>query len=106
MTHQYVLSATRQWVESFVIGLNLCPFAKKELVQNRIRFSITEATTEVDLLVTLKKELEILEGDKAIETTLLIHPGALDAFTDYNQFLGRVDQLLVSLELEGDFPGG
>ena len=103
MTHQYVLSATRQWVESFVIGLNLCPFAKKELVQNRIRFSITEATSEVDLLVSLKKELEILEGDKAIETTLLIHPGALDAFTDYNQFLGLVDELLVSLELEGVF---
>ena len=98
-----VLTATRNWVESFVIGLNLCPFAKKEFVQDRIRFVVTEADSALDLVVDLKKELERLKADSSLETTLLIHPSVLIDFGDYNQFLNQVDELLVSLDLEGVF---
>jgi len=98
-----VLTTTRKWVESFVIGLNLCPFAKKELVQDRIRFIVSEASTEIDLLISLKKEIELLEGDTSIETTLLIHPNVLNDFGDYNQFLSHADELLVHLNFEGVF---
>ncbi|MDH5592492.1 MAG: DUF1415 domain-containing protein, partial [Gammaproteobacteria bacterium] len=31
----------RKWVETLVVGLNLCPFAKRELVNNRIRFYVS-----------------------------------------------------------------
>lgn len=92
---------SRLWVETFVVGLNLCPFAKKELMGDRIRFEATDAKSEIDLLVALKKELELLESDPSIETTLLIHPSVLTEFDDYNQFLDQTDELLVSLDLEG-----
>jgi hypothetical protein len=94
---------TRAWVESFVIGLNLCPFAKKELVNDRIRFHATNAETENDLLIELQKELKLLQDNESIETTLLIHPSVLNDFEDYNQFLGLADDLLVTLHLEGVF---
>ena len=84
-----------------MIGLNLCPFAKRELLQNRVRFSVTEATTEEQLLVDLQAELELLNSDEAVETTLLIHPEVLQNFYDYNQFLNYADNLLVQMELEG-----
>ena len=84
-----------------VVGLNLCPFAKRELVNNRVRFTVTEAETEEHLLMDLQDELEFLNSDEAIETTLLIHPNVLQDFYDYNQFQNVVDSLLEQMELNG-----
>ncbi len=84
-----------------MVGLNLCPFARRELVRNRVRFTVSEAETEEQLLADLLAELELLTNDEALETTLLIHPGVLQDFFDYNQFLNHVDRLLVRMGLEG-----
>ena len=91
----------RQWVETLVVGMNLCPFAKREMVKNRVRFATTTSTTEEQLLIALQAELEWLNTDPSVETTLLIHSGVLQDFHDYNQFLGHADSLLVEMELEG-----
>ena len=101
MKHEDIIKPVRNWVETVVIGLNLCPFAKRELVRNRVRFSVTEALTEEQLLEDLQAELELLNNDETIETTLLIHPDVLQDFYDYNQFLNYVDDLLGQLELDG-----
>lgn len=95
------IGPVRHWVETVVVGLNLCPFAKRELVNDRVRFSVSEAETEEQLLVDLQAELELLNNEEAVETTLLIHPGVLQDFFDYNQFLSYVDSLLVQMKLEG-----
>jgi len=84
-----------------VIGLNLCPFAKKEFIKNRICFSVTDAETEELLLMDLKAELESIQSNDKIETTLLIHPKILTDFYEYNQFLELVDALLEDMELDG-----
>ncbi len=84
-----------------MVGLNLCPFAKRELVQNRVRFSVTDAVTEEQLLADLQAELELLSSDEAVETTLLIHPNVLQDFYNYNQFLSRADSLLEQMGLVG-----
>ncbi len=62
---------------------------------------MTEATSEERLLMALTDELEILDSDKLIETTLLIHPAVLQDFVGYNQFLSVADGLLVQMKLEG-----
>ncbi len=101
MNKDKVAEAVRRWVESFVVGLNLCPFAGRELANNRVRFAVTDSTSEVQLLGDLQVELERLDNNAAVETTLLIHPKVLKDFFEYNQFLNRVDTLLVQLQLEG-----
>lgn len=101
MADDRVIAEVRRWVESVVVGLNLCPFANRELVKNRVRFSVTEATTEEQLLTVLEAELELLSKDASIETTLLVHPKVLADFYDYNQFLNYADGLLVQMKLEG-----
>ena len=101
MGHDKKIGPVRHWVETVVVGLNLCPFAKRELVNDRVRFSVSEAETEEQLLADLQAELELLNNDEAVETTLLIHPGVLQDFFDYNQFLNYVDSLLMQMELEG-----
>lgn len=101
LADEKVIGSVRQWVESVVVGLNLCPFAKRELVKNRVRFVVTKATNEDQLLVALEAELDLLSSEASVETTLLIHPGVLQNFYAYNQFLNAADALLRQMTLEG-----
>ncbi|PPI85806.1 DUF1415 domain-containing protein [Marinobacter maroccanus] len=96
-----IIASTRKWVEDVVVGYNLCPFAKRELVRNRVRFVVSEAETEDELLQALHSELQRLEDEPEIETTLLVHPGVLQDFGPYNEFLDAADGLLAYLEMEG-----
>ena len=84
-----------------MVALNLCPFAKRELVKQRVRFVETPAATQAELLEALKAELARLDADDSIETTLLIHPQVLTDFAQYNDFLAEADALLFDLGLEG-----
>ncbi len=96
-----VAAAVRQWVYTVVVGLNLCPFAKRELDKDRARFVISDAITVQGLLVDLEAELDLLEKDASIATTLLIHPRVLETFYEYNQFLNYAEGLLQQMELDG-----
>jgi hypothetical protein len=100
---QKLIRPVRQWVENFVIGKNLCPFAKRELGKDRVRFVTTASATVEQLLIALQTELTLLNSDPSVETTLLIHPDVLQDFDDYNQFLGYADDLLVEMGLEGTY---
>ena len=77
-----------------VIGLNLCPFARREWISNRVRLSVSIAKTEADLLIDLEEEISLLRSDSSLETTLLIHPWVLQEFADYNEFLSKTEILL------------
>jgi uncharacterized protein len=96
-----IIASVRYWVETVVVDLNLCPFAGRELRQERIRFVVTSSTTETELLASLQAELEWLDTHPAIETTLLIHPRVLQDFDDYNQFLETADDLLSAMDVDG-----
>ena len=97
------LAATRRWLERAVIGLNLCPFAKAVYVKQQIRFVLSDAELEDDLLEELAEELLRLRDTPAdeVDTTLLVHPRVLADFPDYNDFLDRADALIEALELDG-----
>lgn len=84
-----------------VVGLGLCPFAQRELLNDRVRFVTTEAKDEEQLLIALEAELELLNNDPSIETTLLIHPQVLEDFFIYNEFLNLAEGLLRQMNLEG-----
>jgi len=101
MDDEHVIKVTRNWVEKFVIQLNLCPFAKREWANNRIRFITTNAVDEEHLLEALQNELFNLNNDSSIETTLLIHKNVLNDFYEYNEFLNLSDRLLAEMELDG-----
>ena len=98
---EYYRQPVRHWVETLVVDLNLCPFAKRELVRDRIRFAVCEASSEEALLEQLHQELLLLEQDDEVETTLLIHPLVLQDFSDYNDFLSLAEGLLIQMGLEG-----
>lgn len=94
MLQHEIVKSVRYWLVAFVIKLNLCPFAKREFTNERVKFAVSDASTEEQLLADLQQELSHLQEDNEIETTLLIHPHVLQEFDDYNQFLDIVDALL------------
>ncbi len=99
--HEAIVGSVRRWLDAVVVALDLCPFAHRELAGDRVRFAVTGATTETQLLTALRDELAFLSGDPSTETTLLIHPNVLDDFYDYNEFLADADALLVEMDWDG-----
>ncbi|WP_353193044.1 DUF1415 domain-containing protein [Pandoraea pnomenusa] len=99
-----VIAATRHWLTRAVIGLNLCPFAKAVHVKDQIRYAVSAARDMEGVLVDLERELQWLaEADpQAVDTTLLIVPGALRDFHEYNDALFFAERMLKQLRLEGD----
>jgi hypothetical protein len=103
MNPNAVIERTRRWIDTFVIGLNLCPFAEQVFAAERIRYAVTDAPDEARLAERLSAELDLLASRPAgeVETTLLIHPLALADFLAYNDFLNVADELLQRLGLGG-----
>ena len=103
MQEQQVIRAVAHWVDSVVVQLNLCPFARKELDNKRVRFAVTDAADEQGILEDLAGELEFLNDNPETETTLLICTAALSDFSAYNQFLDYTEGLLDQLALTGTY---
>jgi hypothetical protein len=104
MTAHDPIADTRRWLERAVIGLNLCPFAKAVHAKDQVRYVLSEATTPEALLEQLGEELLLLRDTPAeqVDTTLIVHPGVLQDFLDYNDFLALADDLVAQLGLEGE----
>lgn len=115
---------TRRWIERFVVGLNLCPFAaplfrdktarnERALNQNLdshgepdtgpLRVAVCANTRPRDLAAAVFTELELLRTSPADApvTSLLVFSAALQDFDDYLDFLALAEELLYECELEG-----
>lgn len=103
LNHQDIVQNTCIWLETAVIGLNLCPFAKATYNKDLIRFSVSQARHLDAFLERLDEELLLLKQTPAneLETTLLIEPNLFNDFELFNQILDVADQALVDHGLEG-----
>jgi hypothetical protein len=90
----------RQWVNSMVVGLNLCPFAKRSIDNQGVRYVVFEQPLE-ELADAIVNELQLLDTDSRIETTLFIIGRGLEDFMDYLDVLDGANQLLEALDYEG-----
>ena len=98
-----VIEATQHWVNKMVVGLNLCPFAKRSIDQNQLRYVVSTGTDIESITQQLVEELERLANDQRIETTLLIHPNFATEFDAYLDYLTGVDELIGALGYSGVF---
>ncbi|MGR2740542.1 DUF1415 domain-containing protein [Billgrantia sp. Q4P2] len=94
-------AATRAWVEDFVVAHNVCPFARRELVSDTIRFVEVAASEWEPALAALVEECRRLDETPEIETTLVVVRPGLEEFDDYLDFLAVAEALLVEQGYEG-----
>ena len=98
-----VEALTRQWVETMVVGLNLCPFAAPMVRDNTLRYAVTPAQEDEALVAAFLAEVELmLKADEhEISTTLFIVPVGLEDFYDYLDHLRLFEDLLEQAGLDG-----
>lgn len=94
----------RHWLETAVIGLNLCPFAKAVHVKRQVHYAVhLAADDDAGLLDRLLAEADALANLDASErdTTLLMAPNTLADFLDFNDFTARAERRLARAGFEG-----
>ena len=98
-----VVQDTVRWLERAVIGLNLCPFAKGVHTKGQIHYVVSHASDGRELLQDLQRELEALAeiSPEKRDTTLLMAPGVMQDFLDFNDFLELADELVEAMDLAG-----
>ncbi len=100
---EHTIANTQTWLKAVVIGHNFCPFAQRELEQNRTRFSINQSQDWENGLQQLISECLLLDANPAIATTLIIFSHNLGHFDDYLDFLAVAEQLLHAQGYNGTY---
>ncbi|MCT7299447.1 DUF1415 family protein [Ralstonia sp. CHL-2022] len=97
------VARVQRWLEDAVIGLNLCPFAKAVHVKRQVRYAVSRATMDSDVLDHLRAEADLLHTTPAaqIDTTLLIVPALAD-FLDFHSLTERAESVLSKAGYEGE----
>ena len=102
-TKELVVQRTENWIKTVVIGCNFCPFAAKPVLQKAVRYEVVPALDLESVLTTVFLEIDYLEKNAAIETTLVILPDASLDFTKYLDMVEDIDYLLAKNGYEGVF---
>jgi len=94
--------ATRQWIDTIVVGLELCPFARGALERDLVRIVVGDAAEVPEALQQLADvAADLLQGDSPDATTLLVLPDGFGEFDDYLDLLALAEDLLADLGHEG-----
>jgi uncharacterized protein len=101
MQENTVITQTANWVKSVVIGCNFCPFAAKALLKNSIRYVVQSHAPTEKCLAVLVEEMQHLDTNPEVETTLLIFPNDFVDFEDYLDLVALAEELVEAEGYEG-----
>ena len=92
----------RTWLQSFIVELNLCPFARPLIADPALRIHVCEANNLEQLHHAFLSELDLVQqsSEGEIATSLLVMPNILQRFEDYLEFLGDAEAMLEELGLD------
>lgn len=103
MNDQSIQRSIATWIDEFIIGENICPFAKKEREANSISMVCYQADSMQRTAQTLLTQLAKLANDDSIETCIVIASSGLDAFDEYLIHLDEANYQLSNNGYEGTF---
>ncbi|CAM4139261.1 DUF1415 domain-containing protein [Vreelandella rituensis] len=96
-----VTQQTMNWVKRFIVELNVCPFAKREVEKESVRLCVVRSKKIEVALEELMMEIQWLDSHKETETTLLIFPTLFRDFHHYLDFVDLAEAMLAEQEYEG-----
>ena len=96
-----IIQQTEHWVKTVVVGLNFCPFAKREIDNHRVRYVVCDSDKQQEALQFLLDECLYLDQHEDTETTLLIFEKNYQDFSAYLQFVDLAEQLLAMEDYQG-----
>jgi len=92
----------KQWIEKFVIGLDLCPFANKPFKAEKVDYKLVENWQQTEVLSILEQELIKLQTGQH-STTVVIIPTTELEFRVYLALFADCEAMLTDLGLEEEF---
>lgn len=105
LTPKQVRAQTFDWIERWVIGEGLCPFARAPWEREAVRIRVVESEILDDLVAALHDELLKLHDSQSqvLETTVVVAPNMLADFEDFLDFLEVAQAVLRAESLQEDF---
>ena len=95
--------ATKEWLDEIIIGLNICPFAKKEFVNNTIHYHLSKTDQVKAALHEVIEQCRYLQNHEELETTLIIYANGFRGFERYLDLIDYANDLLIESGFEGIF---
>ncbi len=98
-----VTEQTQEWVRKFVVGLNMCPFAKPVLAKGLIRYVECKESEQGLIVDLLDQELVGLRDTdfSVVETTLFILPNWVGDFVEFQFLVNVCRKRIKTLGLKG-----
>ena len=96
-----LISNTQNWLDRFVIQYSICPFARRERLNNSIRYQVLEGLSLQQHLENLIIEAEHLDNQPDTETSLIIFSEAYQNFDDFLDMLAIAEDVLFEQGYEG-----
>ncbi len=101
MNKDTAIADCQRWVEQVVVAHNFCPFAKRELRRNAVRF-VSDASADTHMaLEHLLQECTFLDSHAETETTLLVLSQGFEDFMDYLALTALAEDALALHGYEG-----
>ena len=104
ITNKQAITCVRAWIELFVVGLNLCPFARPLVSSDALRIVASESASSEAIATVLITELDLLSQSEELDiaTSVLVFPEGLEDFDNYLGFLDDAQTLLEEMGLDGE----
>jgi len=100
---QIEIKRTQLWLEQVIVGFNICPFAKKELVNNTIHYHLSSNRKVKFALEELIDQCCYLTDHSEVETSLLVYNEGFKRFEDYLDLVAYAEELMADSGFEGIF---
>jgi hypothetical protein len=101
LSDELVTTQTMKWVKDFIVGLNVCPFAKREVEKESVRVMVLRSKKIDVALEELMAEVQWLDEQPETETTLLVFPTLFNDFHRYLDFVDMAENLMFEQGCEG-----
>lgn len=100
-TDNQIVAQTLNWVRTFIVAQDICPFAQRELERQSIRVEVVRSKKIEVALEELMVEVQWLDEHPETETTLLVFPTLFKSFDHYLDFVELAESILVDQGYEG-----
>lgn len=102
-TEKIEITQTKQWIKDIIIGLNFCPFAKKELVNDTIHYYVSQQKKLKQALIEVIEQCVYLKNEPTLETSLVIFDEGFKSFEQYLELVDYANNLVIDSGFEGVF---
>lgn len=103
MVSEPSIKVVKAWIEQWVIELNLCPFAAKPFIEDKIRYVVFDKIEVFELMDFFLEELRELSTTTSFDTSILILNNICKDFEDYLDVFYFLESKLADFDFEDEF---